>query len=282
MAPSPLCGGGSGRGATRTDLASLTLVAATVTRVAASVTLVAVTVTPVTVTATVVTVPVTLVAVPVTAVAEPVTPVTVTVTLVAASVTAVTASVTPVAVPVTAVAVSMTLVTVTASAVTVTVTTPAGQSGRVLPKILSCTCWRVQPKCWATGGIAAFRRFLDDEDQLLHQGRAHPRISSISSRPPTGGVERAAGSGPLKYHWTVALPLKKLEAEAMELSRRERAELAHRLIVSLEEEPSDDPAEVEQAWTEEIQRRVAQLEAGTVELIPAEQVFAELRNRLRS
>ncbi len=81
---------------------------------------------------------------------------------------------------------------------------------------------------------------------------------------------------------TVALPLKKLEAEAMELSRRERAELAHRLIVSLEEEASDDPAEVEQAWAEEIQRRVAQLEAGTVELIPAGQVFAESRNRLRS
>jgi putative addiction module component (TIGR02574 family) len=78
----------------------------------------------------------------------------------------------------------------------------------------------------------------------------------------------------------MALPLKKLEAEALELSRQERSQLAHRLIVSLDEEAPDDPAEVAQAWADEIQRRVAHLESGNAELIPAEQVFAELRNRL--
>jgi putative addiction module component (TIGR02574 family) len=41
----------------------------------------------------------------------------------------------------------------------------------------------------------------------------------------------------------------------------------------------DDPTEVERAWDEEIRRRLAELDAGTAELIPAEEVFAELRSR---
>jgi putative addiction module component len=42
----------------------------------------------------------------------------------------------------------------------------------------------------------------------------------------------------------------KVEAEAMELSRAERAELAERLITSLDEGPDEDPVEVERAWEE--------------------------------
>jgi putative addiction module component (TIGR02574 family) len=79
----------------------------------------------------------------------------------------------------------------------------------------------------------------------------------------------------------MSLPLKQLEAEALELSVRERAQLAHRLIVSLDEDVMEDPAEVERAWDEEISRRLAEVEAGTAELIPADQVFAELRARAR-
>jgi hypothetical protein len=52
------------------------------------------------------------------------------------------------------------------------------------------------------------------------------------------------------------------------------------MIPEAEAEADELPNEdVEQAWAEEIQRRVAELEAGTAELIPAKQVFAELRNR---
>lgn len=79
----------------------------------------------------------------------------------------------------------------------------------------------------------------------------------------------------------MGLPLKELEVEALELSVRERAQLAHRLIVSLDEDITDSPAEAERAWNEEISRRFAEVEAGTAELIPAEQVFAELRARTR-
>lgn len=62
-----------------------------------------------------------------------------------------------------------------------------------------------------------------------------------------------------------------LEVEALNLPRDERARLAEALISSLDEE-----AEIELAWQEEIKRRVAELDAGTVKTIPAEQVFAEL------
>jgi len=72
-----------------------------------------------------------------------------------------------------------------------------------------------------------------------------------------------------------------LEAAAMGLPSRQRAELATRLIASLDPEEDDDPAEVEQAWEEEIRRRIADVRAGTVELIPADEVLAELRAELR-
>lgn len=78
----------------------------------------------------------------------------------------------------------------------------------------------------------------------------------------------------------MSLPLEQLEAEVLELPIQERARLAQRLIASLDE--SDEvAAEVERAWEEEIRRRVAELDAGNVELIPAEQVFAELRARTK-
>lgn len=79
----------------------------------------------------------------------------------------------------------------------------------------------------------------------------------------------------------MGLPLKRLETEALELPSSDRAQLATRLIASLDEETTDDPAEVERAWGEEIRRRIAELDAGTAELIPADEVFAELRARPR-
>lgn len=70
--------------------------------------------------------------------------------------------------------------------------------------------------------------------------------------------------------------LDELEAQAVKLSPEQRGELIHRLLVSLDGEPDGTPEEIAQAWDEEIARRVAEIDAGTAELIPAEQVFAEL------
>jgi putative addiction module component (TIGR02574 family) len=67
-----------------------------------------------------------------------------------------------------------------------------------------------------------------------------------------------------------------VESAALRLSREERAHLAGRLVVSLNED-----ATVEQAWTEEIRRRVDELRSGAIQTIPGGQVFDELENRPR-
>ena len=67
--------------------------------------------------------------------------------------------------------------------------------------------------------------------------------------------------------------LKELFREAVHLPERDRAALAGLLIESLEPAPEQD---VEAAWSREIARRVAELDAGKVETIPWEEVRAEL------
>jgi len=79
----------------------------------------------------------------------------------------------------------------------------------------------------------------------------------------------------------MATTLAEIEAQALQLTPRERSELAHRLIVSLDDPADDTPEAIAQAWDEEIARRVAELNVGTAELIPAEQVLAEIDAMLR-
>lgn len=71
--------------------------------------------------------------------------------------------------------------------------------------------------------------------------------------------------------------LAELKQKAAQLSDAERAELALSLIESL-----DGPADpgVEEAWRLEIERRLAQVERGEVQLISGDEVFARLRRRL--
>jgi len=63
--------------------------------------------------------------------------------------------------------------------------------------------------------------------------------------------------------------------EALKLTAYERAEVAEQLIASLDEVPDTD---VEQAWQEEIQRRLGQIERGEVKTIPWEEVQKRLRH----
>lgn len=62
---------------------------------------------------------------------------------------------------------------------------------------------------------------------------------------------------------------------AMQLTPDERVDLAEKLWVSV-----DSPETIAAAWDEEIARRIAQLDAGEAETLPADQVIAELRARL--
>jgi putative addiction module component (TIGR02574 family) len=67
-----------------------------------------------------------------------------------------------------------------------------------------------------------------------------------------------------------------LKVELAQLSTRERAELASFLIHSLDEEV-DDQAEV--AWSDELTRRMQEINHGTAMGEPAEQVLKELREK---
>lgn len=63
--------------------------------------------------------------------------------------------------------------------------------------------------------------------------------------------------------------------EALKLPANERAEVAEQLLASLDEAPDTD---VEQAWQEEVQRRLKQVERGEVKTIPWEEVQRRLRH----
>ena len=65
--------------------------------------------------------------------------------------------------------------------------------------------------------------------------------------------------------------------QALELKEEERAELASRLIESL-----DEPVEegVEAAWVIEIERRMADLDSGSAKTLPWDEVREKLHGRL--
>ena len=74
--------------------------------------------------------------------------------------------------------------------------------------------------------------------------------------------------------------LEELAAQALKLSPTERSELVHRLLISLDGEAEGTPDEIAQAWDEEIARRVADMEAGRTQWIPAEEVLKEIDARI--
>jgi putative addiction module component (TIGR02574 family) len=69
--------------------------------------------------------------------------------------------------------------------------------------------------------------------------------------------------------------IEELSSQARKLSAADRVRLAEELLASVHE-PDD---EVEAAW-EEIRLRIAEIDAGTAKLIPAEEVFAQVRRLL--
>lgn len=73
------------------------------------------------------------------------------------------------------------------------------------------------------------------------------------------------------------MSIEDLEATVLQLDPKDRARLATKLLHSLEEFSEQ---ELTQVWSEEAQRRNAELDADPDAEIPAEQVFREARSRL--
>jgi len=66
------------------------------------------------------------------------------------------------------------------------------------------------------------------------------------------------------------MSLKELEAEIKKLDLKDRAALAKWIVESLDEMSE---AEIEALWTEEAERRLDELEQGSVSEIPAEEAL---------
>jgi putative addiction module component (TIGR02574 family) len=66
--------------------------------------------------------------------------------------------------------------------------------------------------------------------------------------------------------------------KALALSTQERGLLIDRLIQSLDDEPAEEG--LDEAWADEIKRRVDEIRSGKVQLIPGEEVRRRLAARL--
>jgi putative addiction module component (TIGR02574 family) len=70
--------------------------------------------------------------------------------------------------------------------------------------------------------------------------------------------------------------IEELSSQARTLPAADRVRLAEELLATVHE--SDD--EVEAAWAEEVRMRIADIDAGRTKLIPADEVFAQVRRLL--
>jgi putative addiction module component (TIGR02574 family) len=75
---------------------------------------------------------------------------------------------------------------------------------------------------------------------------------------------------------TMAIRLEWLEAQALQLTSSERAAFAQLLLASL-----DEDAEIEEAWAVETERRIFEIESGSVQVIPIVDALAKVRASLK-
>jgi putative addiction module component (TIGR02574 family) len=71
------------------------------------------------------------------------------------------------------------------------------------------------------------------------------------------------------------MTVEQLEAEVLKLPLHQRAQLAERLLSSL-----DEDSEIEQAWEDVAERRYRQYLAGEMEAVSASEALAEIRAEL--
>lgn len=113
-------------------------------------------------------------------------------------------------------------------------------------------------------------------------------MRSQTDRQPRGGTERLFAPLPnaRALHFRRAtrpwyrrrMTIDSLEKEVLRLPPEERARLAELLLSSLDELSASD---LERVWFAEAQRRAEQVDSGTVQLIPSEEVEKKARSILR-
>ncbi len=74
------------------------------------------------------------------------------------------------------------------------------------------------------------------------------------------------------------MDLKTIEREALGLTPANRAKLAHELLESLD---ALSPAEIDELWLDEAERRLKDPDEGRTQLVPAEEVYRKARALLK-
>ena len=74
------------------------------------------------------------------------------------------------------------------------------------------------------------------------------------------------------------MKLQKIEDEALLLPREERAQLIQRLVLSLE---SPSTEELRSDWLQEARRRAAEIDNGSIQAVPAEEVMKRARSLIK-
>ena len=74
----------------------------------------------------------------------------------------------------------------------------------------------------------------------------------------------------------MATPLETVSAEALRLTPEDRVQLADRLLASVF--PDKD---VENGWSEEVERRIQEIESGRAQLTPAAEAIARARAAIK-
>lgn len=74
------------------------------------------------------------------------------------------------------------------------------------------------------------------------------------------------------------MDLQSIEREALGLAPVHCAKLAHELLESLD---ALSPKEIDELWLDEAERRLKALDAGQVQLVPAEEVYRKAQALLR-
>jgi putative addiction module component (TIGR02574 family) len=125
------------------------------------------------------------------------------------------------------------------------------------------------------------RRWFAVVASPIETSRGMHRLARAPERGSLGGEVREVGlsfsSKPGSGIVFLMISVVDLFRQAAELSDDDRATLAGLLIESLETEPDPD---VEEAWARDIERRLAELDAGKVKTVPWETVRDRLLRRL--
>jgi hypothetical protein len=75
------------------------------------------------------------------------------------------------------------------------------------------------------------------------------------------------------------IPVREILDAALKLEPAERARIAHEMIVSLDDGPADEG--VGEAWEQELAKRSAEIDSGSVELEPWSKVRQDLLDIVR-